>query len=282
MAWYHNLPQMIDPVAVQLGNFAVRWYGLMWLAGFFVVWALLVWRVRRGEVQRVLAGMRREDVSDVVIAAFFGAVLGGRIGYVLFYNFAYFAAHPLAVISPVVDGRFVGISGMSFHGGVVGAALALWVFARRRKWSLLALTDFALPAVPLGYLFGRIGNFLNGELWGRVTDSVLGMYFAAAPDGGALLRYPSQLLEAFCEGSVLFAVLWPLRMRLARWRGMMTGLFLCGYSIARFVVEFVRAPDVQLGFVAVGLTMGQLLSLGMMGVGVVLLCTVRIRGKRNA
>lgn len=266
---YTNLPQFIDPVAISVGGFALRWYGLMWLAAFGTVWALLRLRVRRGEA-RALHDFTRDTVGDMIVLALVGAMVGGRLGYAIFYDWAFFAAHPLALVWPFAEGQFVGISGMSFHGGVLGVAGALWIFAQRQGWSLRAVFDFVVPAVPLGYMFGRIGNFLNHELWGRVTESPIGMYFMGAPDGGTLLRHPSQLYEAFFEGAVLFALLWCVRNRLAPRPGVLTGIFLVGYSLARFVVEFFRAPDAHLGFVIGTLSMGQILSVFTLGIGLMI------------
>ncbi len=267
---YEQLPQLINPVIVTIGGFALRWYGLMWIVAFGVVWMLLVWRLRAGEVHH-LPMLTRDAVGDMMLFALIGGVVGGRIGYALFYGSGYFLQNPLALVWPFADGTFVGISGMSFHGGVIGVAVALWLFACKRNIAFLALMDVVVPAVPLGYAFGRIGNFLNHELWGRVTTSPLGMYFVQAPDGGTLLRHPSQLYEAFLEGLVLFCLLWFLRNRFTARQGFLTGVFLLGYSVARFSGEFFRAPDAHLGFVLVGLSMGQVLSVAMAIVGGIIL-----------
>ncbi len=264
--WYVQLPQRIDPIAFYIGTFGIRWYAVMWIIALCIVWGVTRWRIARGEV-RILTPAH---LIDALTWAFLGAVIGGRLGYALFYDAAYFVQHPLALISPVRDGVFVGITGMSFHGGVVGITVALWLWARRTGVPFLRLADAIAVAAPFGYAFGRIGNFLNHELWGRVTTVPWGMFFGAAPDGGTLLRHPSQLYEAVGEGVVIGALLWFTRHRIARYPGMSVGVFLIGYSVVRFCLEYVRAPDAHLGFVFAGMTMGQALSFILMGVGGIL------------
>ncbi len=259
---YAQLPQLIDPIAIDIGGFEVRWYGLMWIVAFVCVWAVLSLWVRNNDVGR-LKNITRNDVEDIITVALVGALIGGRIGYVLFYASDFFIKHPVAIIWPFANGEFVGISGLSFHGGVVGVAMAIWLWARKKKWSLYALTDFIVPAVPLGYMFGRIGNFLNHELWGRETITKIGMYFQDAPDGGTILRHPSQLYEAFFEGVILFLVLWVARKKYQSYPGALTGMFLVGYAVMRTGVEFFREPDPQIGFVFGIMTMGQVLSVTM-------------------
>ena len=199
-----------------------------------------------------------------------GAVIGGRLGYVLFYNFTYYAQNPLAIISPydLATGKFIGIYGMSYHGGVIGIILVAWIFTRRKKLDFWQWADFVVPAIPAGYFFGRIGNFLNLELYGRVTDSRWGMYFPSAAGTGYFLRYPSQLFEAFTEGLLLFAILWPLRNK-NYFPGSSLVLYLIGYGIIRLAVEFFREPDKQIGFILDYFTLGQFFSLAMILVGVV-------------
>lgn len=243
--WWQHLPSHMNPVIFHIGSFPIRWYGTMYLVAF----ALVYWLVNRRIVQENLP-YSREFVGDAVMYAVLGVIIGGRLGYVLFYGFSEFMHHPLSIILPFakVAGhwRFVGIAGMSYHGGVLGVIVAWLLFARKHRLRFLELTDLFVPAVPLGYTFGRLGNFINGELYGRVTTAPIGMYFPAAGDG--LLRHPSQLYEAFFEGIFLFVVLWNLRKR-SPFTGFLSGAYLLGYGLVRFFIEFYRQPDPQLGFV---------------------------------
>ncbi len=245
-----TFPQ-IDPVIVQIGPLAIRWYGLMYLLGF----------VGSFFYMRYLARLRRfavtsEDVSDLLFYGVIGVVLGGRVGYTLFYNFAYYSRHPLEILA-------VWQGGMSFHGGLIGVVVAILLFCRRRRKSLLEVGDLAAAATPIGLFFGRIGNFINGELWGRRTDLPWGVVF---PGAGPEPRHPSQLYEAFLEGVLLFLVLWTTH-RLRSRRGIPIFTFLLGYGACRFVVELFRQPDSHIGFLWGGATMGQLLSVPMIVVG---------------
>jgi len=195
------------------------------------------------------------------------------LGYVLFYNLPFYLAHPLAIISPfdLETGAFVGIYGMSYHGGLLGVLCAVIIFVKKYKIDFWDLADFLIPAIPAGYFFGRLGNFLNGELYGRATDSWFGMYFSN--DNFGLLRHPSQLYEAFLEGLVLFAIFWPGRNR-KKWQGKFLALYFIAYAVARFLGEFFREPDLQIGFIYLCAdakfcvsTLGQLFSLGMFFIG---------------
>lgn len=245
----------IDPVAIQIGPLAVRWYGLMYVVGFLGGWWLGVVRARRPG-----SGWRQEEIADLLFYVVIGVILGGRLGYVLFYNLPHYAAHPLEIF-------YIWQGGMSFHGGLLGVALALWLYARRSARPWLAVTDFLAPLAPVGLGPGRIGNFINQELWGKVTDLPWGMVFK---HGGPWPRHPSQLYEAFLEGLVLFVLLWWYSAR-PRPTGAVSGLFLMGYGTFRFLVEFVREPDPQLGYLAWGwVTMGQALSLPMVLAGAAL------------
>jgi phosphatidylglycerol:prolipoprotein diacylglycerol transferase len=241
-----------DPVAFHVGPVAVRWYGLMYLVGFVLFVALGKYRAR----QNLLTGWRAADVDDMLLYGVFGVILGGRLGYVLFYKPLYYLAHPLEILS-------VWQGGMSFHGGLLGVLVALWLFARSRRKRWLDVTDFVAPLVPLGLAAGRLGNFINGELWGRVTDLPWGMVF---PSAGPEPRHPSQLYQFGLEGLFLFALLW-LYTRRRRPPGAASGLFLAGYGLTRFVAEYAREPDSFLGYLALGLTMGQWLSLPMFVAG---------------
>jgi phosphatidylglycerol:prolipoprotein diacylglycerol transferase len=248
----------LDPVAIAIGPVKVHWYGLMYLVGFLGGWALGRWRAGRPG-----STWSRDDVSDLLFYIAVGVIVGGRLGYVLFYNPAYFAQHPLEIVA-------IWSGGMSFHGGLLGVIAAMWLFGRRGRRGFWAVADFVAPLVPVGLGAGRIGNFINHELWGRVTDMPWGMVFQG-PEAGPLPRHPSQLYQAALEGLVLFAVLW-IYSRHPRPAGRVSGLFLLLYGIFRFLVEFVREPDPQLGFLAFGwVTMGQVLSLPMIVFGAWLL-----------
>ncbi|MGQ0546700.1 MAG: prolipoprotein diacylglyceryl transferase [Betaproteobacteria bacterium] len=245
----------IDPVAFSIGPLAVRWYGLMYLAGFAAAWWLGRRRIAGG-----LAPLTREHFEGLVFAAVLGVILGGRLGYVLFYKPAYYASHPLEILA-------IWHGGMSFHGGLLGVIVAMAFVAWRRGIGFLRLADFVAPLVPLGIAAGRIANFINGELWGRPTALPWGMVFRGA---GELPRHPSQLYQAALEGLALFALLWWFSSK-PRPRGQVSGLFLVGYGVFRFAVEFTREPDAHLGLLALGLTMGQWLSLPMIAAGAALL-----------
>jgi len=244
-----NYPN-IDPVALSLGPVQIHWYGLMYLFGFMGVWLLGRYRAER-------YGWTSDEVEDLLFYGAIGVILGGRIGYILFYDLANYIEQPLNIIK-------VWQGGMSFHGGLLGVILAFWYFAKKTNRPFFAVSDFIAPFVPIGLFCGRIGNFINGELWGNVTDVPWAMVF---PTGGPLARHPSQLYEAFLEGIILFIVLWFFSQRM-RPLGAVSGLFLIGYGFFRFLVEFVRVPDEQLGHLAFGwLTMGQILSAPMILLG---------------
>jgi phosphatidylglycerol:prolipoprotein diacylglycerol transferase len=200
---------------------------------------------------------------------FWGLIIGARIGYILFYNLSYYLQNPLEIVSPfnLATGEFVGIYGMSYHGGFLGVLLCTWIFSRRNKISLLKLINFVVPAIPAGYFFGRIGNFLNGELYGRVTEKFWGMYFS--DDILGALRHPSQLYEAFFEGIVLFLILWKLRNR-EKWQEKLFAIYILGYGFFRFGIEFFREPDLQIGYIFGFFTLGQILSGGMFFLGIIL------------
>ena len=244
-----------DPIIFQLGPLAVRWYGFMYLCGFAAFWFLGVQRARRTDTC-----MKPDQVSDFLFYAVLGVILGGRVGSVLFYNFDRFIHDPIYLFK-------IWEGGMSFHGGLLGVLIATWFYQRKQGWGFFRLSDFIAPLVPLGLGFGRIGNFINGELWGRQTDMPWGTVF---PQVDQLARHPSQLYQAFLEGFILFLILWLYSSR-PKATGKISGLFLIFYGLFRFLVEFAREPDQHLGFVAFNwLTMGQLLSVPMIAAGILL------------
>jgi len=244
----------IDPVAFSIGPLAVRWYGLMYLAGFAAGWWLGLRRISQGR-----APIDRAQFDDLLFLAVLGVILGGRLGYVLFYKPAYYASHPLEIFA-------IWQGGMSFHGGLLGVMAAMGFAALRYKITYLRLGDFVAPLVPLGIAAGRLGNFINGELWGRSTELPWGMVFRGAGDAP---RQPSQLYEFALEGLALFFLLWWFSSR-PRPTGQVSALFLLAYGVFRFIAEFAREPDAYLGFLALGLTMGQWLCLPMIAAGLAL------------
>lgn len=251
-----NLAQ-IDPVAFSIGSLQLRWYGLMYLAGFGLGWMLGRWRASRPG-----SGWSGPDVDDLLTCVMIGIILGGRIGYVLFYDLPVYIHDPMEIIR-------IWNGGMSFHGGLLGVLGAFWYFARTRGRTFLEVSDFIAPLIPQGLFFGRLGNFINGELWGKVSDAPWAIVF---PGAGPLPRHPSQLYEAALEGLLLFIMLWVFSLK-PRKVGAVSGLFALGYGVFRFAVEFVRMPDVQLGYLAFGwLTMGQLLCVPLILAGAWLLC----------
>lgn len=248
----------INPIALDLGFVKIYWYGIMYLLAFLSAYFLANYRAKQ------LDDWNKHQVEDMIFYGAIGVVAGGRLGYMLFYNFDIFLSNPLTVFA-------VQNGGMSFHGGFLGVLLAMVLFNRKYNKTFFTTMDFIAPLVPLGLGFGRLGNFINNELWGKITTSPLGMFIKDQD----VTRYPSQLYEAFLEGLVLFIVLW-LFSRKSRAPMTTSALFLILYGLFRFIVEFVRVPDVQLGYLAFGwLTMGQLLSLPMIVLGVYLLLKVK-------
>jgi len=261
-AW-QQLPYHISPTLFSIGSFQLRYYSLMYLVAFAVAYALFAYRIKRKEIT-----ITTEVVQDYLIWAMIGVIIGGRFGYALFYNFNYYMSHPLEIIIPFdfSNGfRFIGLSGMSYHGGLIGVVLVTLLFCRKHKINFWQFGDWICTAAPLGYMFGRLGNFINGELWGRVTTVPWGMYFPL--DATQSLRHPSQLYEALFEGLFLFIVLWGIRKR-NPFDGFMIGLYIFGYGLVRFVIEFFREPDAHLGFVLGFNTMGQVLCALMMLAGI--------------
>lgn len=254
----------IDPVLIEIGPFAIRWYALSYIAGILLAWRYMVVLARRSPVE-----ITKAHTDDFIVWATFGVVLGGRFGYVIFYKADYFLDHPLEAFA-------VWQGGMSFHGGLLGVIFAIWLFSRLRNYSWIAIGDIVACTAPIGLCLGRIANFINGELYGRVTDSPLGMVF---PGGGPLPRHPSQLYQAALEGLLLFVILAWLASRpgVFERRGLLSGVFLTGYGIARPVAEFFREPDAHIGFLVMGSTMGQWLSLPLLAVGIWLI----FRSRKN-
>lgn len=244
----------IDPVALHLGPIQIHWYGIMYLVGFTLAWFLALYRIERCKLD-----WNRDQVADLIFYAAIGTILGGRIGYMFFYGFQDWLDHPLQVLK-------IWEGGMSFHGGLIGVIIALYLFCRRYHKSFLEVTDFTAPLVPLGLAAGRLGNFINGELWGKPTDIAWGMIF---PQIDNLPRHPSQLYELGLEGITLFLILFFYAQK-QRLKGSNTALFLIFYGLFRFLIEFYREPDVQLGYLWDTFTMGQLLSLPMILIGITL------------
>jgi phosphatidylglycerol:prolipoprotein diacylglycerol transferase len=242
-----------DPVAIAVGPFMVRWYALAYIAGLVAAWRLVRRWVRSTPVVAT-----PEQVDDFLTWATLGVVLGGRLGYVLFYNLPVFLAEPWQIV-------MVWQGGMAFHGGMLGVVVALLLFCRQQKISVLGLGDRIAIAAPIGLGLGRLANFVNGELWGREAPADL-PWAMTFPTGGDVLRHPSQLYQALMEGFLLFALLLILSRfsRVRVLRGVLSGVFLAGYAVARIIGEFFRQPDAQLGFLFAGATMGQLLSIPML------------------
>ena len=247
-----------DPIALSLGPLAIRWYGLMYVVAFILMVVLSKVRVKRG----FGGGLTVSDVDDLLLYGVLGVILGGRLGYVLFYKPDYYLAHPAEVIQ-------IWTGGMSFHGGFLGVLIAVAIFCWRRKKRWLEVMDLIAPAVPPGLAAGRLGNFINGELPGRPTDVPWGMWFPQV-DREPIARHPSQLYQFALEGIALFILLWFFSKK-PRPAGAVSGLFLVGYGTFRFIAEFARAPDDFLGLLSFGLSMGQWLSLPMVAAGIAMM-----------
>ncbi|MGE5238225.1 MAG: prolipoprotein diacylglyceryl transferase [Chloroflexota bacterium] len=245
----------VDPEIVRVGPLSVRWYGVMYLLGFAASYLLVKYQVRKKGVP-----LAKDTIESLYSYLILGLLVGARLGYVLFYNLFHYLHHPLEIFA-------VWEGGMSFHGGLIGSILAGIVFCKRFGVGFWRLSDLVIVTTPIGLALGRLGNFINGELYGRITDVPWGMVF---PSGGPLPRHPSQLYEAFLEGVVLFTILWLAKDRVRK-PGTLTALFLMLYGSFRFAVEFFREPDAHLGFVAGPFSMGQLLSTAMALTGLMLL-----------
>ena len=252
MFYYPN----INPIAFKIGPFKVFWYGIMYIVGLALAWVLAVYRAKKPK-----SGWTKEQVGDLIFYSAIGLVVGGRLGYMLFYDFHNFIASPIIIFK-------TWQGGMSFHGGLLGVAIAVALFAWRYKKHFFTVADFIAPLAPLGLGAGRIGNFINDELWGRITTMPWGMIY---PKAGPLPRHPSEIYEFFCEGVVLFLILWFYSAK-TKPRMAVSAMFLLCYGCIRFFLEFWRQPDPQLGFIAFGwMTQGQLLSIPMIILGIILL-----------
>ncbi len=245
----------INPVFLQIGPLAFRWYGLMYIIGFVAGYFI----ISAGALRRNIP-LSRDDVADLIFSVALGIILGGRLGYLLFYNFSFYLEHPFKAMA-------IWEGGMSFHGGVSGAILAGWWYVRKKRLPFLLILDISAMAGPVGLFFGRIGNFINGELYGRSTRVPWGMVF---PGGGATPRHPSQLYEAFLEGPLLLSILWLVSRKNPK-NGVVFWSFIAGYGLFRSFVELFREPDAQIGLLFGSLSMGQILSLPMFILGVTMI-----------
>jgi phosphatidylglycerol:prolipoprotein diacylglycerol transferase len=256
-----------DPVFLRLGPLEFRWYGLMYVMGFIAAYYIIL-----NEINRRKIALSKDGVADLIFAVALGVILGGRSGYVLFYNLSEYISNPLKVFA-------VWEGGMSFHGGLAGAILGGFWFVRKKKLDFVTMLDVGFLAAPIGLCLGRIGNFINGELYGRVTDVPWGMVFPD-PRAGSLPRHPSQLYEAILEGPVIFCILWVLS-RTNKPKGVIFWTFISLYGTFRFLVEFYREPDVQLGFILGSFSMGQMLSLPMAVGGVIMISWSYLRESKK-
>ena len=264
---------LIDPIIVSFGPFAIRWYALAYIGGILFGWLYARALIRAEQLWGGRPPLTLEDFDDFVLWVTLGIILGGRLGYVAFYNPEYYAAHPIEILQ-------LWNGGMSFHGGFLGCVGAVLLFGWKRNIPVLSLGDLTCAAAPIGLFLGRLANFINGELWGRTTDVSWAMVF---PGGGPLPRHPSQLYEAALEGLVLFILLyWLIRSGALRRPGLILGAFALSYSLARSFSEFFREPDTQLGFLWGGMTMGMLLSIPLALAGIILIVQAMRRQPRQA
>lgn len=266
----------IDPVALQLGPIAIHWYGLTYLVAFGLFYFLATRRLRHEPFVNLGGDQAwsRQSVEDILFYGVLGVIVGGRLGYCLFYKPGHYLQHPLEVFA-------VWQGGMSFHGGMLGVFVALWWYARSRGRPWLQVTDLIAPCVPLGLASGRVGNFINGELWGRLAPADLPWAMVFPGSGSALPRHPSQVYQFLLEGVLLFVLLW-LYARKPRLQGQVSGAFLVGYGSFRFIAEYFREPDAFLGLLALGLSMGQWLCVPMVVAGVWLWRWSTVRGRQRA
>ena len=272
--WQH-LPGSIDPVMIGIGPMEIRWYGFMYIVVLAITYGLARYRITHEDL-----GISLPVLESVIFWGMVAVLVGARLGYVFFYNFDYYIQHPLEIVLPFQFSphfRFVGFSGMSFHGGLICFTICLLLLERIYRLQSFALLDLLATVFPLGYTFGRLGNFINGELFGRVTGQWWGMYFPRDPTG--LLRHPSQLYEALFEGVFLFCIMWYLRKK-KPFSGFHSGIFLVGYGTVRFFIEFFREPDAQIGLLSGGFSMGQFLCVSMILCGIIFM-TIRAKLDKN-
>ncbi len=276
-SWWQALPSKMNPVLLKIGGFSIQWYGLMYLVAFTITYILAAHRVKNEKRFK----FNTETLQSLMMAMVLGLLIGARLGYVIFYNLHYYIAHPLEIILPFrissAGWHFTGFAGMSFHGGAIGVIAAAVIFTKKSQINFWDSADLFIPCIPLGYTFGRLGNFINGELYGRITTFALGMYFPDAP--GPELRHPSQLYEGFFEGIVLWAILWSFRKKINP-RGSALAAYLIGYGVLRFFIEYTRQPDAHLGFVFLNFSMGQVLCMLMILAGALLWIILSLKSKK--
>jgi len=268
-SWWNTIPLHLNPTAITILNFPIRWYGLMYLFAFFFGYHLIWHFTNKYKIQQ----MKREQLEAVMTWLIAGVLLGARFGYVFFYNFDYYINHISEIIMPFsFDGgfHFTGISGMSYHGGLIGSFLAASYAIKQQKLDYWKSVNTIFLVVPLVYTFGRLGNFINGELYGRVTESGIGMLFPLAPERPPVLRHPSQIYEMCFEGFVLFGILYALWRIYPSLRNHVMALYLIGYGVARFFIEFFREPDAHIGLNFLSMSRGQMLCSAMILSGVAL------------
>lgn len=263
ISFWQHIPEHISPYIIQIGQFQVRYYGLMYIIAFTVVYLLSFHRMKTEDYD-----YPKTAVENYFVWAIVGLMLGARLGYVIFYNFNYYVSYPLEIFFPFSfrgGFHFTGLAGMSYHGGLIGVIASTALFCNKYKIEFWRFADFLIPSIPLGYTFGRIGNFINGELYGRATTVPWGMYFPL--DMSGQLRHPSQLYEALFEGVLLFIILWSMRRKKV-FSGFFLSLYIIGYGTVRFFIEMLREPDPQIGYVFGIITLGQILCLCMICTGI--------------
>lgn len=266
LPFWQNIPLYINPVIITVGNLSIRWYSVGYILTFLTIYLIL----RRLIKTTDNLSLSLEQLENILLFSFFGALVGGKIGYIIFYDWTNFITNPLLSFWPFSNGSFTGLYGMSFHGGLIGTLLVGWLVCKKYKLSFWNIANFIIPVFPLGYFWGRMGNFMNGELYGQITENKIGMHFSDSDVKLNILRHPSQLYEAFGEGLLLFLILLYFSKK-KLWTNSMLPLFLIFYGLIRFVIELFRQPDKHLGFIAGWLTMGQILCIVMVTVGSILL-----------
>ena len=267
--FWQNLPLYIDPTIFTIGNFSFRWYSLGYILAFTTIYFFLKHRLQKQSGPKLFT---LNQLENILLFSFLGALIGGKLGYIIFYDWQNFTTHPLQLFWPFDNNNtFIGIYGMSFHGGLIGALLSGWLTCKKYKLNFRRITNFIILAFPLGYFWGRLGNFMNNELYGRITESKIGMYFTSSDVKLNTLRHPSQLYEALGEGILLFIILKYFTKK-KFWKYNLFPLFLIFYGLIRFIIEFFRQPDTHLGFISLNwLTMGQILCFIMIISGIIIL-----------